>query len=466
VTDHQEIDMSVPSTAPQTAAAPDGGNGAHTLSGPTLTRRRLLAGVGALGAGGLVGGGLLGRHLAMPARSSTTGAAPAAVRPGRGIAVLITLYGGNDGLNTVVPASDPAYRAGRPPLGYSPTQVLPLADGLGLNPVLTGLKGRWDRGQLAVVRGVGYPDPSLSHFQSMDIWQSAAANGAGPGWLGRWLDTTGRDPLRAISVGASLSPALRGDTTAATAITSSTITLPGRPPLLAGFAACSQPGPDRSPLAGQVAASGSDLLAVRSSLATLTGRATPGPVPTSTTSPGAPTTAAAGGAAATGGAAAKGATAFAGQLATVATLINAGAPTQVYQVSLSSFDTHADEKANHERLLAELDHGLDTFLTSVGQGPRAADVVAFTVSEFGRRVAQNASGGTDHGSAAPILVAGHGVRGGAFYGDEPSLTALDPSGNLVHTVDFRSVYATVLDRVLGVDPSKVLGAAYPTLGFL
>lgn len=419
-----------------------------------VSRRTVLAGAGAIGAAGVVAG--LGtwqpwKPATRPSGTVGTGGAGS----GAGIAVVITLYGGNDGLNTVVPASDPAYVSGRPTLGYHPSEVLPLTDGLGLNPKLVALKRHWDAGRLAVVRGVGYPDPSLSHFQSMDIWQTATATGVGPGWLGRWLDLTGSDPMRAISLGSSLPPALRGERSAATAITSGTIRLPGRAPLVAGFSACSAPAPDRSPLAGSVSASAADLLKVRSTLSSLTGDRLAVPSP--------PTTAVAAGPATPG---ARTSGTFSAQMATVATLINAGAPTTVYQVSLASFDTHADEKAGHERLLAELDAGIDTLLSAVGSGPRSQDVVAFTVSEFGRRVAENASGGTDHGTAAPVLVAGHAVKGGRLYGDEPPLDALDGSGNLRYAVDFRSVYATMLERVIGVDPQKVLGGTFTPLDLL
>ncbi len=432
--------MSAPPTGPtgQPEPPPVGDDG---LLRGRLTRRRVLA-----GAGVVAGAGILGATLDQRGWLSSTANGTRGHSSSGGIAVLVTLYGGNDGLNTVVPASDPAYRAARPDLGYQPGEVLPLADGLGLNPKMPLMKKRWEDRQLAVIRGVGYPSPSLSHFQSMDIWQTAQPDGAGSGWIGRWLDATGSDPMRAISLGASLPPAMRGERQAATAITSGTITLPGRSPLVAGFAACAQPGSDRSALEASVAGSAAELLQVRSSLASLTGQAAP--------------------ASTSGRLAAAGTATFGDQLAVVADLINAGAPTQVYQVSLSSFDTHANEKSAHEGLLANLDGALDSFLTAVARGPRAAEVVVFTVSEFGRRVAQNASGGTDHGTASSLLVAGHGVRGGRLYGDQPSLTSLDANGNLRWTVDFRSVYATILASTLGVEPASVLGASFPVLGFL
>lgn len=410
-----------------------------------VSRRSVLAaGVGAAGLAAVGGVGA-----AMASRpAAQTASRKSAASSSEGILVLITCYGGNDGLNTLVPADDAAYQSARPTLGYKPGEVLTLGDGLGLNPKLTGLHAQWQAGKLAVVRGVGYPDPTLSHFQSMDVWQTGSPDGLGSGWLGRWLDGVRHDPLQAISLGATLPPELRGDKAAATAITGTTITLPGRPATLAAWSACCAPGPDRSPLGAAVAQSGADLSSVRSSLASLLGGTPPAPH---------------GGG--SGGDRSASSSSLAGQMQVVAQLIAAGAPTRVYQVSMASFDTHATEKASHERLLAELDAGITALLDGVASTPRAADVVAVTVSEFGRRPAENASGGTDHGTAAPLFVAGHGVRGG-FYGDEPSLTKLDANGNLVFTTDFRSVYATLLDHVVGVDPAGVLGGKFPQLAFV
>ncbi len=408
---------------------------------PHLSRRKFLIGAAAVG-GAALGGTTL--FVTRPWDDPTAAPAPAAAAtPAReGPLVLISLYGGNDGLNTVIPYSDSAYHAARPSLGYSPDQVLPLADGLGLNPRLKGLQTLWNAKQLAIVRGVGYPDPNLSHFASMDIWQTAnPTDGTGPGWLGRWLDATGDDPMRAISVGATLPPLLRGEKQSATAITAVRITVPGAPGFQTAFASLQGPGPDRTGLLSEVATTGADLLAVKGRLDALH----------ATTATATDTGATRAG--------------LAGQLAIVAALINAGAPTNVYQVSLSSFDTHAAEKANHERLLSELDGALTGFLGAVAGSPAGRKAVVMTFSEFGRRPVENASGGTDHGAAAPLFVAGHQVKGGQFYGEEPSLTSLDADGNPRYNVDFRSVYATVLERVVGVDATSVLGGRFATLPF-
>jgi uncharacterized protein (DUF1501 family) len=413
-----------------------------------FTRRRFI-GAGAAGAVGVLAATQAWPRL--DGAASTPAAAPASSKggatlsSGNGILVLVTLYGGNDGLNTVVPASDSAYQAARPSLGYKPNEVLDLADGLGLNPKLANLAKLWKAGQLAVVRGVGYPGPNLSHFDSMDIWQTAnPISGTGPGWLGKWLDGTSGDPLRAVSVGATLPTVLRGERTAACALTSTTITLPGSVPSKMALSSLMAPAVDRQGMGAAVASSGRELLAAQAELDALPQKGLAHP---------------------SARAAARGAS-LADQLQIVATLIRAGAPGRVYQVSLSSFDTHADEKTAHEAKLAELDAGIAALFAGLDGAPAARDVVLMTYSEFGRRVAQNASGGTDHGTAAPLFVVGAGVKGGAFFGEEPSLTALDPNGNLVSTVDFRSVYATVLERVIGADPTQVLGATYPILDFV
>ena len=202
---------------------------------PIFTRRRFLVGAGA-GTAALATGVVLG-HWTDVLSSSTSPAAVGTTSPGSGPLVLVTLYGGNDGLNTVIPYSDPNYLRLRPNLGYQPDQVLPLADGIGLNPALKGMHSMWAAGTLAVVRGVGYPNPVLSHFEGMDIWQTAdTTNGAGAGWLGRWLDANSHDPLRALSIGTTLPPVLRGETYAATAITSTRLALVGNPKLQSAFA--------------------------------------------------------------------------------------------------------------------------------------------------------------------------------------------------------------------------------------
>jgi uncharacterized protein (DUF1501 family) len=368
-----------------------------------------------------------------------------------------TLYGGNDGLNTLIPYQTGQYLGGRADLGYQPEEVIALGDGLALHPNLKGLKGLWDDKTLAIVRGVGYPNPNRSHFRSMDIWQTATPETAVvTGWLGRWLDGTGDDPLRAVSVGNTLPRLLAGDRTAGASVPVGSLSMPGGAAVASGFAALSTPTADGSGLGNRIAQTGADLLRVNRSISDMLASLPADAPPAGAGGDGAPDPSVAAGRA-NGGS-------LAGQLDLVAKLIRAGSPTRAYSVSLGGFDTHANEKDTHARLMGELDAAVTGFFTQLGSSAQTSNVVLMTYSEFGRRVAANASGGTDHGTAGPMFVVGPRVKGG-FYGDEPSMTDLD-QGDLKFTTDFRSVYATVLGQVLGVDPKQALGRDFPALAFL
>jgi uncharacterized protein (DUF1501 family) len=408
----------------------------------TLTRRRFLVASGVTGAVALAAGvGTVGwRELA--ARAGTD-----PLPSDASVLVLVTLYGGNDGLGTVVPYADPAYHDARSDLAYGQGEVLELDDQLGLNPALKGFKALWDADRLAIVRGVGYPKPDRSHFRSMDIWQTGSPDRpVSTGWVGRWLDATGPDPLRAVSVGATLPPLAVGDKAAGVALPLTGFTAPAGD-LGAGVAALARPDPADPPAQALAARSGATLLEATKALG--------------------PPLAAVDedeeddGEAQRQGGSAGGQGALGRQLAAVSRCIRAGVPTRVYAVSLGGFDTHANEKGTQSRLLGELDAAVAGFLDGLASDRR---VVVAVYSEFGRRVAANASDGTDHGTAGPVLVAGAGVRGG-FYGDQPSLTALD-DGDLRVTTDFRSVYGTLLERVLDTEAGRVLDGARPALGFL
>jgi len=436
-----------------------------------LSRRQFLAGAvgaGAAGAGALtwaVANANPPAHRAAPAGR----AAGTSLTHGSGTLVLITLYGGNDGLNTVIPYHDPAYLAGRGALGYQPGEVLSLNADLALHPNLSGLKSLWDAKQLAVVLGVGYPNPNRSHFRSMDIWQSGVPDRAETtGWVGRWLDNAGQDPLLALSLGSTLPRLAIGAQRSAGAVPGGNLMLPGGARLTSVFDALERPFAGEAALAAAAAQSGQDLLTVSRTVGhvlasqpdTSVGASNLEPAGTSptTTTPGAAGSPSArpsgGGRASTLGA----------QLDVVARLIKGGASTRLYSLSLGGFDTHAAEKDGHARLMGELGSGIAAFLQSLASDPAGDRVVVMTYSEFGRRVAANASGGTDHGTAAPVFITGAAVKGG-FYGEQPSLTDLD-GGDLKFTTDFRSVYATMLDRVLGVDPASVLGGKFADLALV
>lgn len=397
-----------------------------------LTRRRFLFASGVTGAAALASGGaVLGFNelLSTAPRTGPTGH--------DATLVLVTLYGGNDGLNTVIPYADRAYHSARPELAYAPEAVLPLDDSLGLNPKLTGLKRLWDGRRLAIVRGVQYPRPDRSHFRSMDIWQSASPAGpAATGWVGRWLDGTKAPVEAAVSFEPVLPPLLVGRTRVGACVSYRGLTVPGWIDADV-VSALGRPEPGEPALQARAAAAYADLISMEK-VVREAGRVA-GPHSE------APEAAATG----TGGN-----SALAAQLALVARCIEAGVPTRVYSVSLGGFDTHAAERVGHEILLTQLDGALTSFVEKMARTDAGRRVTVVVYSEFGRRVRANASDGTDHGTAGPVFVLGPGVAGG-FYGEQPSLTDLD-DGDLKATMDFRDVFGTVLAAVLDAEPARYL----------
>jgi uncharacterized protein (DUF1501 family) len=408
----------------------------------TITRRRFLVASGVAGGAALAAGsGAITWHQLHERAQATP------LPSGAKVLVVVTLYGGNDGLNTVIPYADPAYHDARPELAYAEGDVLHLDDQLGLNPALKGMAALWQHKQLAVVRGVGYPKPDHSHFRSMDIWQTASPDTPiNTGWVGRWLDATGDDPLRAVNIGSVLPPLAVGAKATAAALPLGT-----SKPLSADLAKALQG-------LGTVDAGDhpSEAMVTASYRAERQVAATFGRVldPNSATPDDQPSAAGSGG----------GQASLKEQLDVVGRCVKAGVPTRVYSVSLGGFDTHADEKGTQQTQLGVLDTAVSGFLTDMAADPRGRGVVLLAYSEFGRRVQANASQGTDHGTAGPVFVAGVPVRGG-FYGAEPSLTDLD-NGDLKANVDFRAVYGELVSGVLGADPAQVLGSARPNLGFL
>ncbi|GIE94239.1 DUF1501 domain-containing protein [Paractinoplanes rishiriensis] len=389
----------------------------------TITRRRFLLASGV--AATATGGAALGLTDLLDTASDRD--------PAAGTLVLVTLYGGNDGLNTVIPYADPAYARARPALAYPADQVLDLDGTFGLNPALAGLHRLFRAGRLAVLHGVGYPKPDRSHFRSMDIWQTGRPDRPErTGWLGRWLDSVGGDPRLAVSFEPVLPPLLAGATSAGATVTGATVRLAADQLRTLG-----QPAPGESPLRARAAACFTDLVRVQEMVRDL---AAPDENEPDDAAP----------ATATGGSAQP----LDAQLALVARCVEAGAATRVYSVSLGGFDLHADERKAQESQLAKLDRPLTAFVERMAGTEPGRRVTVVVYSEFGRRVTANASDGTDHGTASPVLLLGAGVTGG-LYGTPPSLTDLD-QGDLKHTTDFRNVYATLLSDVLDTDPARIL----------
>ena len=360
-------------------------------------------------------------QLTLESLTDAASASPLAARTP--VLVLVTLYGGNDGLNTVVPFSDPQYERVRSNIALSHAQLIPFSRSLAFNAAMPSISALYKRRKVAIVQGVSYPNPNLSHFTSMAIWQSASLTGLSSGWIGRWLDRQPHSPFNAIGVGSTLPPAFVGERTVASMVDVGGIQLPSGP-VAAVLPRLGDSSTSDVTLEASAATSISDLFSTAKRI---------GPhIPTSPSG------------------------SYIGQqLALVSALINAHVPTRVWEVNLSSFDTHTGEQGDQNALLAEVDAAIGAFMTKIDEGSHARDVTVMVYSEFGRRVASNASDGTDHGTSAPVLLIGNGVKGG-LYGEPPSLTHLDPNGNLKVTTDFRSVYGGLLHDVLATPVSDVI----------
>jgi uncharacterized protein (DUF1501 family) len=396
----------------------------------TLTRRKFLQLSGAASVGA-----------AAPLLTLEDIAAAAATRPlplGTPILIVVTLYGGNDGLNTVVPYTDPIYFSSRPDISYAADKVLKLDDQLGLNPAMTGIKSLWDQKKVAIVRGVGYPKPDHSHFTSMAIWQSGApVSRLQSGWLGRWVESQEVDPMLAISLGSVLPPMLAGEKRSGSALPLGGLVIP-----TGTFAKDCQK-------LSRVASTDNKLMAAAATsmrtLFSVSNNITPilkMPAPVADDLP------------TTNGGNAGGDSNLAQQLDVVAKLIAAGSPTRVWSVSLGGFDTHANEANAQAELLGTVSAALTRFASQMKNTSRGKDIVTMVYSEFGRRVKGNASQGTDHGTAGPVFLIGDRVKGG-FYGDQPSLSKLI-NGDLAVTTDFRDIYAAVLEDVLKSPAEKTI----------
>jgi len=387
------------------------------------------------------------------------------------ILVIVQLSGGNDGLNTIIPYTDDAYYRARPSLAKAPKDVLKLNDRIGLNPNLASFKSLFDAGEMTVLQGVGYPNPNRSHFRSMDIWQSAIPEeeNTNSGWLGRYFDNTcrGNDPRGdinalsdatvGVSMGESSPLAMQGEYVKTLAFeraeqfryqgSAGTNYLKLNQP--------EQAAPATQPV-GRVAQRGRKVIevptlseqdqinflsrtAMDAQLASDRIRAAVGNHEPRAQYPNGE---------------------FGQGLRTVAAMIRGELPTRVYYVQLGGFDTHANQGGRHDQLMTQLALGVGAFWQDLKDLKLAERVTMLTFSEFGRRVNQNASAGTDHGAAAPMFLFGQRLTQG-IVGNHPSLTDLD-SGDLKYAIDFRSVYASLLQDWLETPSKPILGKQFPT----
>lgn len=381
------------------------------------------------------------------------------------ILVVLQLAGGNDGLNTLVPYADDIYQKSRPRLAKKEKEIIKLSDYVGLNSSMPFLGSMFKEGDLGIVQGVGYPNPNRSHFVSTSIWETGDVNNrSSTGWLGRYFDNAcpGADPTVGISFNKTQPEAFG-------AVKNPGVCL-NTPELYRWihgggekaqaeefFAELNQPHDDDAPVEGASidmpaggkhgGITGESNLAFLERVA-LDARVSSAKIleiaakhKTSVPYEGTP---------------------IARNLNLVSRMIAGGMPTRVYYVSHGGFDTHNQQVNSHDRLLGQLDSALKSFFNDLKQHGNDKRVVLMTFSEFGRRVAENASAGTDHGKASCLFVAGPGVKGG-LYGKHPSLSDLH-QGDIQHTVDFRSVYGGLLtDWLKAGDLKPILGANYPKM---
>jgi uncharacterized protein (DUF1501 family) len=389
-----------------------------------VSRREFLAQVGA-GSGVLCLGNLAPQLWAHAAAAAPSGGE-------QPMLVVVELDGGNDGLNMVVPYADDIYHRNRPTLRIAADKVLKLDDRLGLHPAMTGLAKLWEAGQLRVVNNVGYPNPNRSHSHALDIWRSGNVPIEPTGWLGRVADK--HQDLSLCHVGDGAIPlAMRQQVGAAMSIGSldDFRLRPGaqiaanepvaREPALVQIAA-------RFDAAGALAERMIIQTRPRADVATIAsaGDRNEQPAP------------------------------LANRLAIVRALMEQGAEFRIYYTGTTGFDTHANQGYRHRGLLTEVSEAISGFLRQINKSGLGGRVVVLVFSEFGRRLRENGQQGTDHGAAAPVLLAGQPVKGG-ILGGPPDLAQLD-SGDVAYKIDYRDLYASLLRQWLAIDPAPILGA--------
>ncbi len=367
---------------------------------------------------------------------------PNMVPPGNKVLVVLQFSGGNDGLNTVIPVRNDIYYKERPGLGIRREKALILSDEVGLNPSLPAFRDLYEDGSLGILNGVGYPNPDRSHFRSMDIWQSGSSGKeyVNTGWIGRYLDAqcNGCDkPTQAIEIDDVLSLALKGEKNKGLALRDPRrLYNSSQEKFFKDISETHKAGGDEVDYLYKTMAdtlNSADYIFRQSRLhpsgasypATQTGRS----------------------------------------LKTIASLIFSDINTKVYYLSLGSFDTHINQQPQQQKLFEELNNALKVFVKDMKDNNRFQDLCMFTFSEFGRRVSQNASGGTDHGTANTMFFIGGGLKQKGILNGMPNLNDLIED-DLKYSVDFKNVYATVLKNWLNADDREILGNSFDYLNFL
>ncbi|MDJ1484567.1 DUF1501 domain-containing protein [Cytophagaceae bacterium YF14B1] len=349
--------------------------------------------------------------------------------------VIIQLSGGNDGLNTVIPFRNDIYYKVRPKLAIESQHVLQLSDELGFNPALTGMKQLYDDGLLTILNSVGYPNPDRSHFRSMDIWQTASGSDEflGTGWIGRYLDEacggSCSQPYNAIEVDDTLSLAMKGDRLKGLAVSNpQKLYQLTHNKIITDINSAQHTEADHEQVSylyktlGETVSSAAYIYDKSKIYKT---KATYPP------------------------------TELGRKLKTIAELILSGVETNIFYVSISGFDTHVNQKIRQGQLLKQYSEAMSTFIQDLKQNNQLNESLVMTFSEFGRRVAQNGSGGTDHGTANNVFLIGGKLQKPGLFNESPNLQNLD-EGDLKYQIDFRSIYATLLKDWLGIDDKMII----------
>ncbi|WP_353777394.1 DUF1501 domain-containing protein [Winogradskyella sp. 3972H.M.0a.05] len=356
--------------------------------------------------------------------------------------VIVQLTGGNDGLNSIIPYTNDFYYKARPSLAID-SDIIRMNDTLGLHQSLQPLERLWDDGHLCIINNVGYPNPNRSHFRSMDIWQSASDSDVylQNGWIGRYLDKYGKKPYNAIEVNEALSLAMKGSYKNGIATKDYRVLY----------------NTSRDPFLNKIVEHYNDTHLSEHNLGYLyktfiEAKSSAKYIYEETK--------------VKLGTAEYPSHNFGKQLKTTAQFINSGLDTSIYYTSLDGFDTHASQANRQKRLLDIYAKGIEAFVDDLKSQDTFRDTLILTFSEFGRRVAQNAANGTDHGTANNVFIIGENLKTQGFYNDLVSLEDLDENGDLKYEIDFRRIYATILKKWLEADDDLILNGAFQTLDFI
>lgn len=357
--------------------------------------------------------------------------------------VIIQLSGGNDGLNTIIPYTNDIYYRSRPKLSIKKNNLLKVTDYLGFHESLQPLKNLYDQGYLSIINNVGYPNPNRSHFRSTDIWQTASGSKEHltSGWVGRFLEQYNNNPYAAIELDDSLSLIMKGEKKNGIATKNARILYHNTNTPF--FSKILKNQTEEHLSEHNLGYLYKTMIDAKSSAKYI--YETTKTYKTSQEYPN---------------------NAFGNQLKTTAEFINSNLDTKVYYISMGGFDTHVNQNIRHKKLLEVYSSAIEVFINDLKKNDTFKDTLILTFSEFGRRVKQNAAGGTDHGAANNVFIMGENLNKKGIYNEAPNLSNLDKNGDLIYKIDFREIYATILNNWLNVNENTILNNSFNKLNFI